>query len=55
MIQKYIEMSLSVIGLGIILHYYAFAIAWGVAKGWAKVIHQTTQVWQTSITPNKDK
>lgn len=52
MIQKHIEIGLAIIGLGVLLHYYAFAIAWGVAKGWAKVLHKTTQIWQT---PNKDK
>lgn len=29
----------TLIGLGVVLHFYAFAIAWGVAKGWAKVTH----------------
>ena len=30
------------IGVGIALKWYAKMIAWGIAEGWAKVIHQTT-------------
>ena len=29
--------GLGVVGFGVILHYYAFAIAWGVRKGMAKI------------------
>ncbi len=41
------------VGLGVVLHLYAFAIAWGAAKGWSKVKHvveQTGTVTQKWIT-----
>jgi hypothetical protein len=40
--MKYIEASLFFFGLGVALHGYAFVIAWGAAKGWAKVRRVTT-------------
>ena len=46
-ILKIIEHGLILIGLGILLHYYAYAIAWGIAKGWAKVTHHTQMIWKT--------
>ena len=31
---------LATIGLGVLLHYYAFAIAWGVKKGLSKIVSE---------------
>lgn len=42
------------IGFGIVLHFYAFGIAWGAAKGWAKVNHVTTMNWNTPTPINQD-
>lgn len=35
--------ALVIVGLGVVLKYLAFMIAWGVAEGWAKVTHVITQ------------
>lgn len=35
------------IGVGVILHFYAFMVAWGFKKGLAKVVSTTT--WNVGI------
>lgn len=44
---------LKLVGFGITLHYFAYAIAWGVAKGWAKVEHKTTNYYTTPVPIKK--
>lgn len=38
-LKEIIDNTFIIIGFGVVLHYGAFLIAWGVAKGWAKVQH----------------
>lgn len=39
------------VGFGVMLHYYAFAIAWGIRKGQAKIPSQNN----TSVILKTDK
>jgi hypothetical protein len=55
MIDKIINGFLLLIGIGIVLHYYAIAIAWGFAKGWAKVKHVIENTGTTTYIHKSDK
>ena len=56
--EDYIKVTLGIIGFGVVLHFYAFAVAWGIAKGWAKVKHviehtgTQTQIYKTEPVAN---
>jgi len=39
----------ALIGLAVVLHYYAMAIAWGIAKGWSKVPHINTGTTEVNV------
>lgn len=42
MIENFFKVTTALIGLGVLLHWYAFAIAWGIRRGQAKIASTVT-------------
>lgn len=41
-VAEVVKQLLAIVGFGIILHYYAFAVMWGIRKGMAKIPTEST-------------